>query len=126
MKKVVASWALAALAAGAVAQGGAPSVAGIQLYPGASSSGVEASEKFIKGSGYPIVVCRHTPDSIQKVVDFYRRDKNLELGPGPITDSAQFFGRAGNSMSITSPWVDLNTGTFNKDTLVCIVAKGGK
>jgi hypothetical protein len=58
------------------------------------------------------------------VVAFYRRDKQLELGPGPITDSAQFFGRSGNSMSITSQQVDLNTGTFNQDTLICIVAKG--
>jgi hypothetical protein len=126
MRNRVATFALVTLSAGASAQSGADSVAGIQLYPGASRSGVEASEKFIKDTGYPVAVCRHTPDSIQKVVAFYRRDKNLELGEGPMTDSAQFFGRAGNSMSITSPWVDLNTGFFNKDTLVCIVAKGGK
>jgi hypothetical protein len=126
MKYLSASLTLVALAAHAAAQSGADSVAGIQLYPGASRSGVEASEKFIKDSGYPIAVCRHTPDSIQKVVAFYRRDKNLELGDGPMTDSAQFFGRAGNSMSITSPWVDMNTGIFNKDTLVCIVARGAK
>jgi hypothetical protein len=115
------------LAAGVAAQAGADnSVAGIQLYPGGSSNGVQASEKVIKDTGYPIAVCRRTPDSIDKVVAFYRRDKQLELGLGPITDSAQFFGRTGNSMSITSPWVDMNTGIFNKDTLVCIVAKAAK
>ncbi len=71
MNKTFTSFALVTLAAGAAAQSGAQSVAGIQLYPGASRSGVEASQR-------------------------------------------------------TSPWVDLNTGIFNKDTLVCIAARAVK
>lgn len=126
MKNLIAALTLVALAAHAVAQSGADSVAGIQLYPGGSRSGVEGTENSIKATGYPIGVCRRTPDSIQKVVAFYRRDKSLELLDGPITDSAYFSNRSGSSMSILSPWVDTKTLVSNQDTLVCIAAKSTK
>jgi hypothetical protein len=58
-----ASLLLAALAVLAPPSHAADSVAGIELYPGALSTNVEGSEKVLKDSGYPVVVCRHTADS---------------------------------------------------------------
>ena len=104
----------------------ADAVAGIALYPGASSSNVESSEKVLKDSGYPTAVCRHTADSVAKVFAFYRNDKQLQPLGEPTKDNAGFAGTAGASMSINSPWVDLKTLRSNNDTMICIVSRGGK
>lgn len=114
---------LAVFCAGAAAQADTASVAGIPLYPGASSSGVESSQKMLKDSGYPTAVCRRTPDSVAKVVAFYRAQKQLQLLGEASKDNASFAGPAGASMSINSPWVDTQTLVSNKDTMVCIVAR---
>ena len=113
-------------ATGATAQSGASRVAGIQLYPGSSSSNVEGSEKVLKDTGYKIAVCRQTADSLAKVVAFYRNDKQLSLLGEPSKDNAAFATQAGASMSINSPWVDMKTLKFNDSTMICIVDRGAK
>jgi len=114
---------LAACCAGIEAHADAESVAGIPLYPGASSSGVESSQKMLKDSGYPTAVCRRTKDSVAQVVTFYRGQKQMQILGEPSKDNASFAGPAGASMSINSPWVDTQTLVSSKDTMICIVAR---
>jgi hypothetical protein len=117
---------MAFVASAATAQAGAENVAGIQLYPGASSSNVEDSEKVIKSSGYGIAVCRHTTDSLDKVVGFYRNDKQLSPMGEPSKDNAGFYNKAGASMSINSPWMNMKTFQMTNGTMICIASKGAK
>jgi hypothetical protein len=111
---------------GASAQPGADRVAGIQLYPGSSSSNVGGQEEFLRGSGYKTAVCRHTADSLAKVVAFYSKDKQLALLGEPSKDNAGFATKAGASMSINSPWVNMKTMQFNDGTMICIVDRSAK
>jgi hypothetical protein len=122
----VASLLLAALAGLALPSYAADSVAGIQLYPGASSTNVEGSEKVIRDTGYPVAVCRHTTDSLAKVVAFYRNDKQLTLMGEPTIDNAGFYNKAGASMSINSPWMNMKTFQMTSGTMICIAGKSGK
>jgi hypothetical protein len=123
MNKAMVLMASITLAAGAVAQSGAVSVSGILLYPGGSSVGVEGSENVIKSSGYKTGVCRHTTDSLAKVVAFYRNQRNLSPLGEPSKDNAAFFTKAGASMSINSPWMDMRTFKLTEGTMICIADK---
>jgi hypothetical protein len=123
MKYPMTSLLLMTLVASAAAQSGADQVAGIQLYPGSSRSNAEGSEKVIKDSGYKTAVCRHTGDSLGKVVAFYRADKNLSLLGDPSNDNAGFATKNGASISINSPWVDMKTLKFNDGTMICIASR---
>lgn len=114
------------LVVSAVAQTNVDRVAGIQLYPGSSSKNVESSEKILKDTGYPVAVCRHTSDSLAKVVAFYRNNKLLSLLGEPGKDNASFSSKAGASMSINSPWIDMTTFAQNSGTLICIADRGKK
>lgn len=113
----------ALLASGLAAEADAQSVAGIQLYPGASNRDVEDSERTITSSGYPTAVCRHTPDSLDKVVAFYRKDKQLSEMYKPTQDNAGFANKAGASMSINSPWMNIRTLQMTNGTMICIASK---
>lgn len=115
-----------AMAASGAAVRAADAVAGIPLYPGSSSSNVEGSEKILKDTGYKTAVCRHTPDSLAKVVAFYRNDKTLSLMGEPSKDNAGFATKSGASMSINSPWVDMKTMSMNDGSMICIVHRGAK
>jgi hypothetical protein len=117
---------LALLASAVTAAAGGESVAGIQLYPGASSSNVEGTEKFLKDTGYPVAVCRNTTDSLEKVVAFYRSDKQLSPMGEPGKDNAGFYNKAGASMSINSPWINMKTFQMTNGTMICIASKGAK
>jgi hypothetical protein len=118
--------AVAVVASCVADQAGAESVAGIQLYPGASSSNVEGSENFIKSSGYRTAVCRHTTDSLDKVVAFYRNDKQLSPMGEPSKDNAGFSNKGGASMSINSPWMNMQTFQMTNGTMICIASKNAK
>jgi hypothetical protein len=126
MKLFVVVPIVVALSASAAVARAAESVAGIQLYPGSSSKNVESSEKILKDTGYPVAVCRHTGDSLAKVVAFYRNDKQLSLMGEPSKDNASFSGKAGASMSINSPWIDMSSFQTNSGTLICIASRGTK
>ena len=123
MKLWIKAMALFTLLASATAQGGADNVAGIQLYPGSSASGVEGSEKIVKDTGYKTVACRHTTDSLSKVVAFYRNDKQLTLLGEPSKDNAGFVSKTGASITINSPWIDMKTLASNDSTMICIAQK---
>ena len=116
----------ALIASGMASPAGAESVAGIQLYPGASDSDVEGSEKVLKDTGYPVAVCRHTADSLDKVVAFYRNDKQLSPMGEPSKDNAGFYNKAGASMSINSPWINMKTFQMTNGTMICIASKSAK
>ena len=104
----------------------ADSVAGIPLYPGSSNSHVEGQEEFLRGSGFRTAVCRHTGDSVSKVVAFYGKVNQLSPMGEPSKDSASFAAKGGASMSINSPWVDMKTMKFNDGTMICIVDRSAK
>ena len=104
----------------------ADTVSGIPLYPGSSSSNVEGSEKVLKDTGYKTAVCRHTADSLPKVVAFYGKDKQLSPLGEPSKDNAGFVTKSGASMSINSPWVDMKTLKMNDGTMICIVDRSAK
>jgi hypothetical protein len=125
-KNALMSLTFSALATGITANAGPENVVGIRLYPGASNSNVEGSENVIKSSGYPIAVCRHTTDSLDKVVAFYRNDKQLSPMGEPSKDNAGFFNKAGVSMSINSPWMNMKTFQMTNGTMICIASKGAK
>jgi hypothetical protein len=99
------------------------SVAGVQLYPGASSTDVEGTEKLLKDSDYAIAVCRHTPDSLEKVVAFYNKDKSLSPLGEPSKDNAGFVNKAGAAMSINSPWINMKTLQMINGTMICIASR---
>ena len=112
--------------AASAAETPADRVAGILLYPGASSAGVDGTEKMLKDSGYGTAVCRRTRDTLAKVVAFYRKQSGLQLVGEPGDDSATFMGSAaGTSVNVNSPWMDVKTFQMQKDTQICIVSRGG-
>jgi hypothetical protein len=106
---------------GAPAQPDTDRVAGIQLYPGSSSSNAQSQEEFLRSSGYKTAVCRITADSLGKVVAFYGRDQQLAPLGEPSKDNAGFATKAGASMSINSPWVNMKAMQLNDGTMICIV-----
>ena len=84
------------------------------------------AEKFLRGSGYKTAVCRHTADSLAKVVAFYGKDKQLAPLGEPSKDNAGFAAKAGASMSVNSPWVSMRTMQFIDGTMICIVDRSAK
>ena len=114
MKKVIGI-ALLAFASTAMAD----KVAGIDTYPGAKADAAVAKqlkEKMsITGTTY------RTSDSVSKVADFYRKLK-LEEAPGTNNNGAMFISK-GADVSIQNPWMDMDSGKINNDTLISIVPK---
>lgn len=112
---------------GAMAKGDSDRVAGFQLYPGSSSSNVDGPEKILKDTGYKTAVCRQTPDSLAKVVAFYRNDKQLEvLGDPSKDDSITIISKTSASVVVNSPWMDFNTLKMNNTTMICIADRSAK
>jgi hypothetical protein len=112
----------------AAAQAPAETVSGVTPYPGSTRNGIESAEKFLLASGYKLAVCRRTGDSLEKVVAFYRRDKQLELVGEALTDSATFsvIGKVGSALQINRPWMDSATFVMNQDTLICVAGRNAK
>ena len=115
MKKMIGAAVLAMFAGVAMAE----KQAGIELYPGAKADATVAKQlkekMHITGTTY------RTSDSVTKVADFYRKQK-LEEAPGTNNNGAMFMAKGAN-VSIQNPWMDMDSGKINNDTLISIVPR---
>jgi hypothetical protein len=90
---------------------------GVKVYTGAKPD--EGSTQFLKDSMNLDALCYRTADSVAKVVEFYKSQPGLTL-VGETSEGGMF--KAGDiDITIQSPWMDMKTGTMNKDTLISIV-----
>lgn len=92
---------------------------GIIIYPGAKyDSGVS---EFLKQMS-PQSAAYRTGDSVDKVVDYYKKQPDFKLIADPTKEGAMF--RKGKTdVTIQSPWMDTQTGKMMKDTLISIVTQ---
>ena len=91
---------------------------GVEVYPNAKADAKVAKqlEKMnIKGAG-----TYRTTDSVKKVADFYRKQSAMKESPGTSDTGAMFTGK-GTTVTIQNPWMDMDTSTITKDTLISIV-----
>lgn len=92
---------------------------GIPVYPGAvidrDTSTLLTKGLKLKGAAY------RTDDPIEKVIDFYKVNKKLK--PVDIGEEEAMFRRGKVSLTIQSPWMDMQTGQEMTDTLISIVGK---
>jgi hypothetical protein len=91
---------------------------GVPVYPGAKFDA--AATKVLKEKIHINGFCYRTEDSIQKVAEFYR-NQGLELSGDITKEGALYQTKTGVNVSIQNPWLDMNTGTMMKDTLISIV-----
>jgi len=91
---------------------------GVPVYPGAKFDA--AATKVLKEKIHINGFCYRTEDSIQKVAEFYR-NQGLELSGDITKEGALYQTKTGVNVSIQNPWLDMNTGTMMKDTLISII-----
>jgi hypothetical protein len=99
------------------AQALAETQSGVTVYPGARVD-KETAEMLKKSMGIKGHTYR-TPDSVEKVADFYRKQP-LEENPGTSKTGAGFRGKK-VMVTIQNPWMDMKSGKMNNDTLISIV-----
>jgi hypothetical protein len=100
-----------------VTQAAAEQKHGVEVYPNAKADAKVAKqlEKMnIKGAG-----TYRTNDGVGKVAEFYRK-QGLKEGPATSAQGAMFTGK-GTTVTIQNPWMDMDTSTITKDTLISIV-----
>jgi hypothetical protein len=101
---------------------------GIAVYPGAkfdeaTTKVVSTMSSMVKGAA-----CYRTNDSVQKVVDFYKKQTSLR-NRGVTKEGGMFtkgsmeecMNHGCTDVTIQSPWMDTKTGKMNNDTLISIV-----
>ena len=114
MKRTIAA-ALFAFVSGAAF---AESQYGVEVYPGAKAD--EQVAKQVKDRLKVTAKTYRTSDAVSKVADFYRKQNLTEAHASK--KGATFTGK-GATVTIQSPWLDMDSGKMNNDTLVSIVAK---
>ena len=90
---------------------------GVEVYPGAKAD-AKATEQIRKAMKLDGQFYR-TGDSVEKVTAFYRKQPLKEM-PGADKAGAAFSGK-GVMVTIQNPWMDMESGKINKDTLLSIV-----
>lgn len=92
---------------------------GVVVYTGAKYDG--GTSEFLKQIS-PQSAAYRTGDSIDKVVEFYKKQPGFTLFGDPTKEGAMF--RKGKmDVTIQSPWMDAKTGKMMKDTLISIVTR---
>ena len=92
---------------------------GIPVYPGANYD--SGASEFLKQIS-PQSAAYRTGDSLNKVVDFYKKQRDFHSVGDPTSEGAMF--RKGKmDVTIQSPWMDAKTGKMMKDTLISIVTQ---
>jgi len=72
--------------------------------------------------GTPQSAAYRTDDSVDKVIDFYKKQAGFTLVGEPTKEGAMF--RKGKmDVTIQSPWMDTTTGKMMKDTLISLVTR---
>ena len=114
MKKVIASGVAALfLSLPAVAE----SQHGVTVYPGAKADANVAAQ--LKEAMKITAHTYRTPDSVEKVTQFYKSQKLKEM-PGADKTQAGFMAN-GVHVTVQNPWMDMKSGKMNNDTLISIV-----
>ena len=90
---------------------------GVEVYPAAKSDPEVA--KMIKDTMKFNASTYRTTDSVEKVTEFYRKQK-LKENPGTSKQGSGFMGN-GVMVTVQNPWADMKTGKMNNDTLISIV-----
>jgi hypothetical protein len=96
---------------------------GVAVYPGAKPDTATAAavKKMMSAAD---VACYRSPDTVDKVVAFYKKQTNLtEIGTTAEGGMFKKKGDAGVSMTVQSPWMDMTTGKMMKDTLISLVKR---
>lgn len=90
---------------------------GVKVYPGAKPDG--AATDFLKQMS-PQAAAYKTTDSLEKVLEFYKKHSGLRL-IGTTKEGGMF--RKGHTIDVTvqNPWMDTKTGKMMNDTLLSIV-----
>ena len=91
---------------------------GVEVYPGAKADAKvekQLAKMNIRNAG-----TYRTTDSVRKVAEFYRKQGALKEGPGTSDTGAMFSGKD-VMVTVQNPWMDMDTSTIVKDTLISIV-----
>jgi hypothetical protein len=91
---------------------------GVEVYPGAKAD--EQVAKQVKEKLRTTARTYRTSDPVSKVADFYRKQNLTEAHASK--KGATFTSKTA-TVTIQSPWLDMDSGKMNNDTLVSIVAK---
>jgi hypothetical protein len=92
---------------------------GIIVYTGAKYD--SGTSEFLKQMS-PQSAAYRTGDSVDKVIDFYKKQAGFELVGDPTKEGAMF--RKGKlDVTIQSPWMNTKTGKMMNDTLISIVTR---
>lgn len=92
---------------------------GITVYPGAKHD--SGASEFLKQMSFQSASYR-TGDSVDKVIDFYKKQAGFKL-VGDSTKEGALFRKGKMDVTIQSPWMDIITGKMMKDTLISIVTR---
>lgn len=102
-----------------VGVGNAEEKFGVIVYTGAKYD--SGASDFLKQLS-PQSAAYRTGDSVNKVIDFYKKQPGFNLVGDPTKEGAMF--RKGKvDITIQNPWMDTKTGKMMKDTLISIVAQ---
>jgi hypothetical protein len=99
------------------ASAGAEQKHGVEVYPGAKPDAKvekQLAKMNIRNAG-----TYRTGDGVKKVVEFYRK-QGLTEGPATSDQGGMFTGK-GVTVTIQNPWMDMDSSTIMKDTLISIV-----
>jgi hypothetical protein len=109
-----------ALLALCVAVSSAEEKFGVKVYEGAQLS-KETSEQVSEAFSVE-AFCYRTKDSLDKVVEFYKKEPGLEfMGAGGETArQGAMFKKGDVNITIQNPWMDMKSGQLTKDTLITI------
>ena len=92
---------------------------GIEVYPAAKADAEVAKQ--LKDTMKLNAATYRTTDSVEKVTDFYRKQK-LKENPGTSKQGSSFMAD-GVMLTIQNPWADMKTGKITNDTLISIVGR---
>lgn len=101
---------------------------GIAVYPGAEFDAATTKVTSTMSSVIKGAACYRTKDPVAKVVEFYKkqpalRNRGVSKSSGMFTkgSSEECMENGCTDVTIQSPWMDLQTGKMNSDTLISIV-----
>jgi hypothetical protein len=90
---------------------------GVKVYDGATYD--TSTSKTVSESMSINASCYRTNDNVEKVTEFYKKQPDLEFMGG--SQEGAMFKKGDVDITIQNPWMDMQSGMMNKDTLISIV-----
>jgi len=90
---------------------------GVPVYPGAKYDATTTGA--LRDAMKLDAACYRTADDVGKVTAFYRKQPGLKVVGETAEGSMLKKGTV--DVTVQRPWMDMKTGTMNKDTLISIV-----